>query len=224
MQSTDFTQHPDVQQTLSELKAQFSKREFTRIVVLAMILGPTTCPVYFSLPSANPGIFRWLMMTTFLLMAAVISVAGIMKWLFGKFKKTGWGINPGNNFKNWIATILKENDVKNLADWQIKIHEMPPDLHMRTTRTENISDMKPPEVCLITSDITTQVKVEFPRMACLYWRNFAEVNPAEFVRASMSIPVFFQAAKVTGIPVHDPEVIRCWKEMLSYKKEIPRTA
>src|SRR5258706_5555166 len=28
MQSTDFTQHPDVQQTLSELKAQFSKREF----------------------------------------------------------------------------------------------------------------------------------------------------------------------------------------------------
>ncbi|NOT75123.1 MAG: Patatin [Cyclobacteriaceae bacterium] len=199
------------------------KKLITGILSLALILATASTAYYFFFPSANPQILQWLMVSTFVFIVLVVVLISTVVWLTGKFRKTGWGLNPGDNFKKWIASILKENNVNTLEDWQRKIHEMPSDLRVRSPRTENISDIKP-EVCLITSDITSQVKVEFPRMACLYWKDFLKVNPAEFVRASMSIPVFFQASRIKDIPSNDPEVIKCWKEMLSYEGEIPETA
>ena len=192
-------------------------------VMVAIVLALVSGVVYFFFPAANPQLFRWLMLITVILILIVIALVISAKWQMTKFYKTGWGLNPGKVFRNWIAKILGDNAIKNLSDWQVKINQKPPDLRMRSPRTDDISDLKP-QVCLIASDITTQVKVEFPRMACLYWKDFAAVNPAEFVRASMSIPVFFEAAKIDNIPAHDPDVKKCWREMLSYEADIPERA
>ena len=191
------------------------------IVVLAILLALASGIVYFMFP-ANPGLFKGMMIATLIFILIVILLVVIVRVQMHRFYKTGWGLNPGIFFKNWMSKILEKNGAATVADWQIKIDEKP-DLKMRSPRTEDISDLKP-EVCLITSEISTQVKVEFPRMACLYWKNYKQVNPAEFVRASMSIPIFFETAKITNIPARDPDVIRHWKEMLSYDGEIPEKA
>ncbi len=198
-------------------------RTIVRIVALAVLLAITSSIVYFFFRDSDPRIFQWLMRGTFVFIALVVVMALIVKSMTAKFKRTGWGLNPGNSFKNWISEILKANQCETLAKWQIKIHQVPPDLQMRPSRKEETLDIKP-EVCLITSDITTQVKVEFPKMACLYWKDFLNVNPAEFVRASMSIPIFFEAARVSNVPFKDPEVAKRWKDMLSYEKPISETA
>lgn len=192
-------------------------------IMLAIVLALASGVVYFFVPAANPSIFSGLMLATVVLILIVAITVIIAKWQMIKFYKTGWGLNPGKVFRNWIAKILSDNAICNLSDWQVKIRQKPADLRMRSPRTDDLSNLSP-EVCLITSDITTQVKVEFPRMACLYWKDFMVVNPAEFVRASMSIPVFFEAAKVTNIPGRDPQVQQCWREMLSYEEEIPEKA
>lgn len=189
-------------------------------IIVAILLALVSGVVYFFFPEANPQLFWWLMLITVILILIVIVLVISAKWQLTKFYKTGWGLNPGKVFRDWIADIIGKNNIHNLGDWQTKIQQRPSDLRMRSPRTDDIADLKP-EVCLITSDITTQVKVEFPRMACLYWKNFEAVNPAEFVRASMSIPIFFEAAKIDCIPAHDPDVKKCWREMLSYEGEIP---
>ena len=189
-------------------------------IIVAILLALVSGVVYFFFPEANPQLFWWLMLITVILILIVIVLVISAKWQLTKFYKTGWGLNPGKVFRDWIADIIGKNNIHNLGDWQTKIQQRPSDLRMRSPRTDDIADLKP-EVCLITSDITTQVKVEFPRMACLYWKNFETVNPAEFVRASMSIPIFFEAAKIDNMPTNDPDVKKCWREMLSYEGEIP---
>lgn len=63
---------------------------------------------------------------------------------------------------------------------------------------------------IIAADITTETKVEFPKMAPLYWQNTDAVHPAEMVRASMSIPVFFQPKKVTDLPTDKKQEWEDW--------------
>ncbi len=54
------------------------------------------------------------------------------------------------------------------------------------------------DLAIIASDITTETKAVFPKHAELYYENAGEVSPSEFVRMSMSIPVFFQPKEVTN--------------------------
>src|SRR6185436_12590224 len=63
---------------------------------------------------------------------------------------------------------------------------------IRRSPQEENEKIAAPYITLIASDVTNQTKVEFPFMAKDYWENPDAVNPAEFVRASMSIPVFFE--------------------------------
>ncbi len=192
------------------------------IVALAVLLALSSGVIYFEFPS-RPELFAVMMKATLMFIGMVVLLIVVIWVQVRRFHKTGWGLNPGTFFKNWIAKILEKNGIRTVADWEIKIAEKPGDLHIRSPRQENISDLKP-EACLIASEISTQVKVEFPKMACLYWKNYKKVNPAEFVRASMSIPIFFETAKISNIPARDPEVVRLWKEMLSYEGEIPDKA
>jgi NTE family protein len=50
------------------------------------------------------------------------------------------------------------------------------------------------EYVIITTDINAKIKVELPTMANLYWseEELKHISPAEFVRASMSVPFFFE--------------------------------
>lgn len=51
------------------------------------------------------------------------------------------------------------------------------------------------EITLITTDITNEIKVEFPAMHKMYFGNRFDISPANYVRASMAIPLFFTPFK-----------------------------
>ncbi|KAA9340323.1 patatin-like phospholipase family protein [Adhaeribacter soli] len=130
-----------------------------------------------------------------------------------------FGLNPGKNFHQWIKNILSQNNIKTLADLE-KLREQQPDGGIKTRKGESRTPDRFKRVALITADITTETKVEFPRMAELYWENKEQVNPADFVRASMSIPMFFHPYKVSNIP-YGPERWKKWKELAGYIGNIP---
>jgi hypothetical protein len=47
------------------------------------------------------------------------------------------------------------------------------------------------ELVIVSSDITHEIKVEFPGMHKMYWGDDFSISPAKYVRASMSVPFFF---------------------------------
>jgi NTE family protein len=59
-------------------------------------------------------------------------------------------------------------------------------------------------------------------MAQLYWRNSDEVDPALYVRASMSIPAFFSPLRIEDVP-QGQEARDRWDALASYTEEPPNT-
>jgi len=75
------------------------------------------------------------------------------------------------------------------------------------------------EVTVVTTDITNEIKVEFPAMHKMYWGDDLQVSPASYVRASMAIPFFFTPFEV----VHDPAQLQAREiEWLKFMKIIKR--
>ena len=77
------------------------------------------------------------------------------------------------------------------------------------------------DLALIAADITTETKVVFPKMADVYFKDPEKVNPAKFVRASMSIPGFFYPYRVKAVP-QGADAIKNWAAMAGYTGRIPR--
>lgn len=69
---------------------------------------------------------------------------------------------------------------------------------------------------VITTDINSKIKVEFPKMADLYWtaNDICNISPAKFVRASMSVPYFFEPM-VQKINRSEAEIVNAWKFWLN---------
>lgn len=64
-------------------------------------------------------------------------------------------------------------------------------------RTENYYQETPvKQIVIVSADITNEIKVEFPAMHPMYWGNDYSISPAQYVRASMSIPFFFKPFQV----------------------------
>ncbi|REC41870.1 patatin-like phospholipase family protein [Chryseobacterium pennipullorum] len=76
------------------------------------------------------------------------------------------------------------------------------------------------EYVVITTDINAKIKVELPTMANLYWseEELKRISPAEFVRASMSVPFFFEPYQ-KRINREDDSVKYAWKFWMNTKKE-----
>lgn len=69
---------------------------------------------------------------------------------------------------------------------------------------------------IITTDINAKIKVELPKMANLYWTNtqLSEISPSIFVRASMSVPYFFEPMLST-IDISEDSIVQAWKFWLN---------
>jgi predicted acylesterase/phospholipase RssA len=79
----------------------------------------------------------------------------------------------------------------------------------------------PQQLVVVAADITNQIKVEFPGMHEFYWGNDESISPAEYVRASMSIPFFFRPYKVTMSNTQLININTTWKVKLgAYKNFI----
>jgi len=66
------------------------------------------------------------------------------------------------------------------------------------------------ELTLIATDITNEMKVEFPAMHELYWGKDFSMSPAMYVRASMAVPFFFTPLRVPYKESHDPAIDAAW--------------
>lgn len=69
---------------------------------------------------------------------------------------------------------------------------------------------------IITTDVNAKIKVELPKMANLYWTNtdLSIISPAKFVRASMSVPYFFEPM-ITKIDTSKDSIVQAWKFWLN---------
>lgn len=137
------------------------------------------------------------------------------------------GLNPGNDFEEWITKELENNDIKTLSDL-INLRKKLPEGLKNVQTGKDITNIAA-KFAIIASDITTHTKTEFPRMACLYWKDVNSIPPAKMVRASMSIPFFFEPFQVDNIPncvlnakeedktIHN----QTWYDLARYKGPVP---
>jgi NTE family protein len=133
--------------------------------------------------------------------------------------KQNLGANPGNDFMQWIDGELAKNGVNNLNDLETLRGQLPDDI--RHVKGENVKDLVA-RLAIITSDVTTATKVEFPRMADMYWKSAGEISPAKIVRASMSIPFFFEPFSADDVPNAGKKNDPLWAECAGYSGEVPK--
>lgn len=133
------------------------------------------------------------------------------------------GLLKGDAFKEWLKKIINEKGIKTLEDLIVGRSIKPEGLKKREeaeSREEFVFDEKCRKIAIIATDITTESKIEFPRMAKLYWKESEKVNPVEFVRASMSIPVVFSPYVIENIK-HESNLWRKWMEETNYRGNLP---
>lgn len=143
--------------------------------------------------------------------------------IFKRLKNSGYGINPGNYFYDWIKQQLIANDVLTVSDLNKKAAAIP-NLHLRTDHPEGVESLFG-DVTFIASELVTQNKIQFPEM-CFLFREKANIDtlqPAGFVRASMSIPVFFESYMISDIPCTTDEIKKAWLEVMD-EPDPPSTA
>ncbi|HTN45121.1 MAG TPA: patatin-like phospholipase family protein [Flavipsychrobacter sp.] len=118
----------------------------------------------------------------------------------GRFARAGYGINPGDTFQRWMMDIMKRNHTETtdqlIAAMKKRIDDLSLQLRPDAGDPNRDTKINDPYLSMMASDVTLQTKAEFPLNAKDYWEDAGNVNPAEFVRASMSIPVFFSPHKV----------------------------
>lgn len=129
------------------------------------------------------------------------------------------GLNPGEVFRKWIEDILKKEKITSTRELLDRLNKLPKGLKHR--HGESLDDVTS-GVALVAADVSTQTKAIFPKMAELYWKNSDSVNPSNYVRASMSIPFFFQPFRVNKIP-RGTKAMGCWKKYADFENTLPES-
>ncbi|MBD2770151.1 patatin-like phospholipase family protein [Hymenobacter sp. BT664] len=133
-----------------------------------------------------------------------------------------FGLNPGHAFHAWLRRLLAERGIASVRDLTtLRTLTAADGLHLRTG--EVYAPAAPIRVALVTADVTTESKVIFPEMAPLYYQEPNEVNPADFVRASMSVPLFFHPYQVSSLPRSGQPGGVAWEQATGYQGLIPET-
>ena len=136
----------------------------------------------------------------------IIYVFGILK----RLKNSGYGVNPGDYFYDWIKEQLSSNGVDTVSDLNKKATSLPR-LLLRDDNPENPATLFG-DVTFITSELVTQNKIQFPEMSYLFRekKDIDTLQPAGFIRASMSIPIFFESYFIKDIPCDSQELKDAW--------------
>ena len=143
--------------------------------------------------------------------------------LMKRLKNSGFGINPGNYFYDWIKDQLISNGVVTVSDLNKKASTLP-SLHLRKENPEDISTLKG-DVTFIASELVTQSKIQFPAMCNLFReeKDIDTLQPAGFIRASMAIPMFFESYFINKIPCASEEIKKAWMDNMN-EPDPPSTA
>jgi len=143
--------------------------------------------------------------------------------LLKRLKNSGFGVNPGNYFYDWIKGQLKANGVHTVSQLNAKASALPK-LNLRAENPERIDTLRA-DVTFIASELVTQNKIQFPAMCNLFREeaHIDELSPAGFVRASMAIPIFFESYFINKIPCESEEIKKVWRETMN-QPDPPSTA
>lgn len=134
------------------------------------------------------------------------------------------GLNRGERFHRWLREqVLAPSGITTTADLRGRMARTPDGWRLRDDSSHRNSQLEgaaalPPldpakdYLCVVAADIATETKVEFPRMASLYWADADGVNPADYARCSMSIPVFFKPFTLP-MSIRDAAHLQSWRDM-----------
>jgi NTE family protein len=134
-----------------------------------------------------------------------------------------YGLNPGKNFHDWMKNLLNQKKIKTMDDLQQLRDCGVSDGNSLKNRLTNLTYNSPKDIlglAIIAADITTQSKIVFPEMSELLYTNPGKANPADFARASMSIPFFFQPFRISNLPT-GAEAWKKWNSMTGLYASIP---
>lgn len=132
------------------------------------------------------------------------------------------GLNPGDAFRAWVRDTLTGFGISTLAQLRERM-AMLPAAGLRHRETGDAVEFPPADenLCLIAADLSTETRVELPRMAKLYWRNPDGLHPAEFARASMSVPFFFHPYVIDDVP-REPAQKALWQQWAGFDEHSVR--
>lgn len=137
------------------------------------------------------------------------------------------GLNPGKTFTKWIRDILDREGIASWKDLKAQLETIPEGLRTRKGELLDTPEKAGCRLGIIAADVSTETKVEFPKMAELYWNDPLTVDPALFVRASMSIPFFFTPMKLKSLPKGDVMFSK-WNDLAGFNTAdeggVPKTA
>ena len=159
------------------------------------------------LSTATKAIFILTGIYLLLVGALLAFIASLLK----RLKNSGFGINPGDFFYDWLKCQMEKNDVHSVDDLNKKAKQRPAGLRLRPGNPESLDDL-PIDVTFITSELVTQNKIEFPLMYELFRlpTDKNQIHPAAFVRASMSIPIFFESYYIHDIQCQTQQIKDNW--------------
>ncbi|RYZ26608.1 MAG: hypothetical protein EOO10_15065, partial [Chitinophagaceae bacterium] len=235
-------------------------------------------------------VVRWLTvaaaLTLVVILGFLIARVSFVRALYHRLERLG--INPGNNFEQWIqketletngiysVTHLKEkllreegvlnyhyetckkaaplepeqskitniaafqNLLQKVQDIQVKIDdvfeevenylpendnpanaaELPWIIQAFEQRLKKEHNTVTKEIVIVSSDITHEIKVEFPGMHAMYWGNDYSISPAKYVRASMSVPFFFKPFQIDFASEQKANIEKEWFQFMKVQKKL----
>jgi NTE family protein len=129
------------------------------------------------------------------------------------------GLNPGSKFLEWLSGALAEAGIRTTRQLAARMKSLPKSLRKRDGKALTVKEAAP-QLALVAADVSTETKVDFPRMAPIYFRKSGSVNPALYVRASMSVPFFFHPLRIDNIP-QGKTARKNWEALASYDGQLP---
>jgi len=213
--------HPSAKYAIRNLitSKSFARNVTVALIILVIALIVSLLVFMFQLGRDTQDFWYWFGVAFFTATwTATIFMAFRFFYLYKRFLNADFGINPGKEFLDWVSAVLEDNGIKNLNDLRRHIEKVPEGgfLLRREEDPEGLRDLNKPKLenflTLVTSDVTNQMKVEFPRHWPLYWSDPTKIKPGYFVRASMAVPLFFEPFVIENIPRKD--VYPVWQAMI----------
>ncbi|MDR3620325.1 MAG: patatin-like phospholipase family protein [Paludisphaera borealis] len=154
--------------------------------------------------------------------AGKLSILSQAAFVFPGLVKS-FGLHPGRKFLSWLDDILNSEGVETCEKLDARMSILPKGLRLRSNRDDEEARKRfksrlPGRLAIVAVDASTKTKFVFPEMADLIWDDVGAISPSRFVRASMSIPYFFEPSRVEC----DRRATKAarWKEY-GYEAELP---
>lgn len=189
--NTDFSKFMDRGGIAGKLQKialnKFKKSTLKWLGIALFIMIPILIYTAFGLiiTEENKISLRWIRSYDFVIGTLVAFVPIMVAYLILlRILGTKFGVNSGDAFYQWMNAILKNPfvNVHTTSDLMQRL---------KANRFDSAQDKDLAKMVLITSNLTFNRIVKFPASAIDYWTPCDNVNPAAYVRATMSIPFIF---------------------------------